>query len=143
MLPFIGYNAADYVGHWLEIGKQADASKLPKIYQVNWFRRDEDGKWLWPGFGDNARVLKWVVERLDGTGESVETPVGHVPAPGALDTSGLDMSDEDVAKALKVDPEEWKTELALIEEWLGKFGDQLPSQMKDELATLKANLGAN
>ncbi|HRY09995.1 MAG TPA: phosphoenolpyruvate carboxykinase domain-containing protein, partial [Candidatus Nanopelagicales bacterium] len=120
-----------------------DASKLPKIYQVNWFRRDEDGKWLWPGFGDNARVLKWVVERLDGTGESVETPVGHVPAPGALDTSGLDMSDEDVAKALKVDPEEWKTELALIEEWLGKFGDQLPSQMKDELATLKANLGAN
>ena len=105
MLPFIGYNAADYVGHWLDIGKQADASKLPKIYQVNWFRRDvnEDGtagKFLWPGFGDNARVLKWVIERLDGTGEGVDTPVGVVPAPGALDVSGLDMTDEDIAKAL-------------------------------------------
>ncbi|MBK9477059.1 MAG: phosphoenolpyruvate carboxykinase (GTP) [Tetrasphaera sp.] len=142
MLPFIGYNAADYVGHWLEIGKQADASKLPRIYQVNWFRRDEDGKWLWPGFGDNARVLKWVIERLDGTGEAVETPVGYVPAPGALDVTGLDMSEEDVAKALKVDAEEWQVELALIEEWLDKFGDHLPSQMRDELAILKANLGS-
>jgi phosphoenolpyruvate carboxykinase (GTP) len=142
MLPFIGYNAADYVGHWLEIGKQADASKLPKIYQVNWFRRDEDGNWLWPGFGDNARVLKWITERLEGTGEGVDTPVGIVPAPGALDVSGLDMSEEDVAKALKVDAAEWATELALIEEWLGKFGENLPTQMKDELATLKANLDA-
>ena len=142
MLPFIGYNAADYVGHWLEIGKQADASKLPRIYQVNWFRRDEDGKWLWPGFGDNARVLKWVIERLDGTGEAVETPVGYVPAPGALDVTGLDMSEEDVAKALKVDAEEWQVELALIQEWLDKFGDHLPSQMRDELAILKANLGS-
>jgi phosphoenolpyruvate carboxykinase (GTP) len=142
MLPFIGYNAADYVGHWLEIGKQADASKLPKIYQVNWFRRDEDGNWLWPGFGDNARVLKWITERLEGTGEGVDTPVGIVPAPGALDVSGLDMSEEDVAKALKVDAAEWATELALIEEWLGKFGENLPTQMQDELATLKANLDA-
>ena len=145
MLPFIGYNAADYVGHWLEIGKQADASKLPKIYQVNWFRRDvnEDGsagKFLWPGFGDNARVLKWVVERLDGTGEGVDTPVGIVPAPGALDVSGLDLDDEDIAKALAVNPDEWETELALIQEWLAKFGDKLPTQMKDELATLKGNL---
>ncbi len=140
MLPFIGYNAADYVGHWLEMGKQADASKLPRIYQVNWFRRDDDGKWLWPGFGDNARVLKWITERLDGTGEGVDTAVGIVPAPGALDTTGLDMSEEDVAKALKVDAAEWATELELIEEWLAKFGDKLPTQMKDELATLKAHL---
>ena len=146
MLPFIGYNAADYVGHWLDIGKQADASKLPKIYQVNWFRRDvnEDGtagKFLWPGFGDNARVLKWVIERLDGTGEGVDTPVGIVPAPGALDVSGLDMTDEDIAKALAVNADEWAVELRLIEEWLAKFGESLPTQMQDELATLKANLG--
>ena len=146
MLPFIGYNAADYVGHWLDIGKQADASKLPKIYQVNWFRRDvnEDGtagKFLWPGFGDNARVLKWVIERLDGTGEGVDTPVGIVPAPGALDVSGLDMTDEDIAKALAVNADEWAVELGLIEEWLAKFGESLPTQMQDELATLKANLG--
>ena len=144
--PFIGYNAADYVGHWLDIGKQADASKLPKIYQVNWFRRDvnEDGtagKFLWPGFGDNARVLKWVIERLDGTGEGVDTPVGIVPAPGALDVSGLDMTDEDIAKALAVNADEWAVELGLIEEWLAKFGESLPTQMQDELATLKANLG--
>ena len=93
MLPFIGYNAGDYVNHWLEIGKQADESKLPKIYQVNWFRRDdEDGSFLWPGFGDNARVLKWIVERLDGAAEAVETPVGLVPTPGSIDTTGLDMT---------------------------------------------------
>lgn len=140
MLPFIGYNAGDYVNHWLEIGKQADASKLPKIYQVNWFRRDADGKFLWPGFGDNARVLKWIIERLEGSGDAVDTPVGYVPAPGALDMTGLDMSDEDVAAALKVDVDEWKAELALIDEWLGQFGDKLPSQVRAEYDTLKGNL---
>jgi phosphoenolpyruvate carboxykinase (GTP) len=140
MLPFIGYNAGDYVGHWLEIGKQADESKLPRIFQVNWFRRDEDGSFLWPGFGDNARVLKWVVERLDGTADAVETPVGLVPAPGALDTTGLEMTDEQVAKAVKVDVDEWRAELPLIEEWFATFGDRLPSQLADELATLKARL---
>ena len=142
MLPFIGYNAGDYVNHWLEIGKAHDESKLPKIFQVNWFRRDdEDGSFLWPGFGDNARVLKWVVERLDGTAEAVETPVGLVPAPGALDTTGLDMTDEQVAKALAVNVDEWRDkELPLIEEWFAKFGDTLPTQLADELATLKARL---
>ena len=143
MLPFIGYNAGDYMGHWLEIGKQADASKLPRIYQVNWFRRDkEDGSFLWPGFGDNARVLKWIVERLDGTAEAIDTPVGLVPAPEAIDTTGLDMSVEQVAKALEVDPAEWQAEVALIDEWFAKIGDTLPSQLKDELATLKAHLDA-
>ena len=140
MLPFIGYHAGDYMNHWLEIGKQADESKLPKIYQVNWFRKDEEGNWLWPGFGDNVRVLKWIVERLDGDAEAVETPVGYVPAPGAIDTTGLDMTEEQVAKALSVDLEEWRKELPLIEEWFAKFGDKLPSQLADELATLKANL---
>ena len=143
MLPFIGYNAGDYMGHWLEIGKQADASKLPRIYQVNWFRRDkEDGSFLWPGFGDNARVLKWIVERLDGTAEAIDTPVGLVPAPEAIDTTGLDMSVEQVAKALEVDAAEWQAEVALIDEWFAKIGDTLPSQLKDELATLKAHLDA-
>ncbi|MDF3046614.1 MAG: Phosphoenolpyruvate carboxykinase [Ornithinibacter sp.] len=142
MLPFIGYNAGDYVNHWLEIGKQADESKLPKIYQVNWFRRDDDdGSFLWPGFGDNARVLKWIVERLDGRAEAVETPVGLVPTPSAIDTTGLDMSEEQVAKALAVNVEEWRdNELPLIEEWFAKFGKTLPTQLADELATLKARL---
>ncbi len=142
MLPFIGYAAGDYVNHWLEIGKAHDESKLPKIFQVNWFRRDDDdGSFLWPGFGDNARVLKWVVERLDGTAEAVETPVGLVPTPGAIDTTGLDMTDEQVSKALAVNVDEWRDkELPLIEEWFAKFGDTLPTQLADELATLKARL---
>ena len=141
MLPFIGYNAGDYVNHWLEIGKQADESKLPRIYGVNWFRRDdEDGSFLWPGFGDNARVLKWIVERLDGRADAVETPVGLVPTPEALDTTGLDMTTEQVEKALAVDADDWNAELPLIDEWFAKFGDALPTQLADELSTLKARL---
>jgi len=141
MLPFIGYNAGDYVNHWLEIGKQADESKLPRIYGVNWFRRDdEDGSFLWPGFGDNARVLKWIVERLDGRADAVETPVGLVPTIEALDTTGLDMTTEQVEKALAVDADDWNAELPLIDEWFAKFGDALPTQLADELSTLKARL---
>ncbi len=141
MLPFIGYNAGSYMDHWLDIGKQHDESKLPKIYQVNWFRKSEDGSFLWPGFGDNARVLKWIVERLDGVAEAVETPVGLVPAPGALDTTGLDMTEDEVAEVLAVTDEEWKAEIPLIEEWFAKMGDHLPSQLRDELGTLKERLG--
>ncbi|QIM22144.1 phosphoenolpyruvate carboxykinase (GTP) [Phycicoccus sp. HDW14] len=141
MLPFIGYHAGDYMQHWLDIGVKADPAKLPKIFQVNWFRKDdEDGSWLWPGFGDNARVLKWVVERLDGTAEAVETPVGLVPAPGALDTTGLDMTPEQVAKALRVDVEDWKAELPLIEDWFATIGDRLPARLADELAVLKEHV---
>ena len=88
MLPFIGYNAGDYFGHWINVGKDNDAAKLPKIFYVNWFRRDDDGGFLWPGFGENSRVLKWVIERIDGQAAAVETPIGHVPAPGALDIDG-------------------------------------------------------
>jgi phosphoenolpyruvate carboxykinase (GTP) len=143
MLPFIGYNAGDYVSHWVNIGKSADASKLPRIFGVNWFRRDdEDGSFLWPGFGDNSRVLKWVVERLEGKAEAVESPIGLVPAPGALDVSGLDMTDEQVAKATAVHPEDWKKELPLIEEWLQKFGDDLPTELWAEYDGLKARLDA-
>ena len=141
MLPFIGYNAGDYVSHWVNTGKQADSTKLPRIFYVNWFRRDEDGGFLWPGFGENSRVLKWVVERLEGTAAAVETAVGHVPTPDSLDVSGLDMTPEQVEAALRVDPEEWKAELPQIQEWFEKFGDQLPAVLWTELDGLRARLG--
>jgi phosphoenolpyruvate carboxykinase (GTP) len=141
MLPFIGYHAGDYMAHWLELGKQADESRLPRVFGVNWFRQDEDGSWLWPGFGDNSRVLAWVVERLEGTADAVETPIGLVPAPGALPTDGLDVSAETVVKAVTVDPVEWRAELPLIEAWFDTIGDRLPGQLRDELATLAARLG--
>ena len=117
-----------------------DESKLPKIYQVNWFRKDADGHWLWPGFGDNARVLKWIVERLEGKVDAIETPVGLVPRPEDIDTTGLDMADDDVVKALKVDVEDWRKELPMIEEWFAKFGDKLPAALQAELDGLKARL---
>src|SRR4029453_11272481 len=142
MLPFIGYNAGDYFGHWVNTGKQHDATKLPKIFYVNWFRRDEDGGFLWPGFGENSRVLKWVVERMEGQAEAVETPIGYVPAPGALDTDGLDLSEEALAAALAVVVEEWKAEIPQIQEWFEKFGDDLPAVLWTELDGLKARLGA-
>ncbi len=140
MLPFIGYHAGDYMNHWITIGKQHDESKLPKIYQVNWFRKTPEGKWLWPGYGENSRVLKWVVERLEGEAEAVETPIGLVPAPGALDISGLDMSEEDVAQAVAVNADEWRKELPLIEEWFAKIGDKVPAQLRAELDGLKERL---
>lgn len=142
MLPFIGYNAGDYFNHWITVGKENDAAKLPRIFYVNWFRRDEDGGFLWPGFGENSRVLKWVVERIDGQAAAVETPIGHVPAPGALDTDGLDMTAEQLEAALAVDPEEWKAELPQIQEWFDKFGDDLPAVLWTELDGLRSRLGA-
>jgi len=141
MLPFIGYNAGDYFSHWINMGKENDDAKLPRIFYVNWFRRDDEGGFLWPGFGENSRVLKWVVERIEGQAAAVETPIGHVPAPGALDVDGLDMSDEALAQALAVDPEEWKAEIPQIQEWFEKFGDDLPAVLWTELDGLKARLG--
>jgi phosphoenolpyruvate carboxykinase (GTP) len=142
MLPFIGYHAGDYMNHWLKIGKQADASKLPRIFGVNWFRRDEDGSFLWPGFGDNSRVLKWVVERVEGTADAVETPIGFVPAPDAIDTDGLDATPETIEKATHVNAADWQQELPLIKEWFDKFGEQLPSELWAEYDGLKARLDA-
>ena len=141
MLPFIGYNAGDYLAHWVNLGKDHGDDKMPKVYLVNWFRRDEDGKFLWPGFGENSRVLKWVIERLEGTADAVETPIGYVPAPEGLDTDGLDLPSEAVAKALAFDPEDWKAEIPLITEWFEKFGDDLPAVLWTELDGLKARLG--
>jgi phosphoenolpyruvate carboxykinase (GTP) len=140
MLPFIGYNAGDYFRHWVETGKAHDAARLPKIFYVNWFRRDADGGFLWPGFGENSRVLKWVVERLEGTAAAVETPVGHVPTHDALDVSGLDLSYEKVRKALAVDVDEWRAEVPQITAWFEEFGDKLPSTLWDELAILEHRL---
>jgi len=141
MLPFIGYNAGDYFNHWITVGKDNDAAKLPRIFYVNWFRRDDEGGFLWPGFGENSRVLKWVVERMEGQAEAVETPIGHVPTVESLDTDGLDLSDEALAAALAVDPAEWKAEIPQIQEWFEKFGDDLPAVLWTELDGLKARLG--
>ncbi|HEV7653281.1 MAG TPA: phosphoenolpyruvate carboxykinase (GTP) [Mycobacteriales bacterium] len=141
MLPFIGYNAGDYFAHWIATGKGADSSKLPRIFYVNWFRRDADGKFLWPGFGENIRVLKWAVERIEGSAAAVETPVGYVPAPGSLDVSGLDMASEELSSVTAVDADEWRDELPQIEEWFTTVGEQLPSGMRDELDALRLRLG--
>ena len=142
MLPFIGYNAGDYLGHWINLGKSADATKLPRIFYVNWFRRDEDGGYLWPGFGENSRVLKWAIERIEGKAAAVETAIGHVPTPKSLDTEGLGLSDADIQKALSVDNAEWAAEIPKIQEWFDKFGEDLPTQLWSELDALKARVGA-
>ncbi|MBW4094825.1 MAG: phosphoenolpyruvate carboxykinase (GTP) [Acidobacteria bacterium] len=142
MLPFIGYDAGDYLKHWIALSKTADQEKLPKIFLVNWFRRTQDGGFAWPGFGDNARVLKWVIERIEGTADAVETPIGSVPAADALDVDGLDVSAAQLADATRVDAEEWRTELASIEEWYALFGDSLPEELKRELTTLKERFAA-
>jgi phosphoenolpyruvate carboxykinase (GTP) len=141
MLPFIGYNAGDYFNHWITVGKENDAAKLPRIFYVNWFRRDDQGDFLWPGFGENSRVLKWVIERIEGQAAAVETPIGHVPTPESLDTDGLDMTEDELAQALAVDPEEWKAEIPQIQEWFEKFGDDLPAVLWTELDGLKSRLG--
>jgi phosphoenolpyruvate carboxykinase (GTP) len=140
MLPFIGYHAGAYFQHWINIGKGADASKLPKIFYVNWFRRGSDGRYLWPGFGENSRVLKWIIERIEGRAAAVDAPIGWVPRPAHLDLSGLDTPTEDVDAALAVDIDEWRAELPLIEQWFAKIGDALPTAMRDELDALKGRL---
>jgi phosphoenolpyruvate carboxykinase (GTP) len=140
MLPFCGYNMADYFGHWLEIGESADPEKLPRIFYVNWFRKGEDGTFLWPGYGENSRVLEWVFERVSGRGEAVETPIGLVPAPGAIDTDGLDVSDEQMSKLLTVDETEWRDEVPRIREHFAKFSDRLPSELRAEIDQLERRL---
>jgi phosphoenolpyruvate carboxykinase (GTP) len=142
MLPFIGYDAGDYFSHWISMAKNNDESKFPKIFYVNWFRRDDDGGFLWPGYAENSRILKYVVDRIDGNVEATETPIGLIPSPGAIDTEGLDVSEEQLAKALRVDVEEWKAEIPQINEWFEKFGDTLPAVLWTELDGLKARLDA-
>jgi phosphoenolpyruvate carboxykinase (GTP) len=140
MRPFIGYNVGDYLQHWISVGQTAGA-QLPQIFYVNWFRRAEDNSFLWPGFTENARVLKWVFERVAGTTEAVETPLGHAPAPGALDIDGLDISEDQLQQALAVRPDEWATELASIDEWYDELGDHVPAELRTQVEELRTRLG--
>jgi phosphoenolpyruvate carboxykinase (GTP) len=140
MLPFCGYNMGDYLDHWLEIGKQTDTAKLPRIYYVNWFRKGPDGSFLWPGFGENSRVVKWVVERVIGSADATDTPIGRIPAPGALDTDGLDVDANDLAELLRVDVEEWRKEVPSIEEHYAFLGERMPHALRDQLAGLEKRL---
>jgi phosphoenolpyruvate carboxykinase (GTP) len=140
MLPFCGYHMGDYLAHWLKIGAQADADKLPKIFFVNWFRKGDDGRWLWPGYGENSRVLKWVFERIEGDVEAVKTAIGNMPKADGIDTSGLDVSSGDMNELLTVDVEGWKSELDSIKDYYDSFGDRLPQGLKDELAELEKRL---
>ncbi|WP_456695197.1 phosphoenolpyruvate carboxykinase (GTP) [Aeromicrobium sp. P5_D10] len=141
MLPFIGYDAGDYFGHWINMAKNNDESKFPKVFYVNWFRRDEDGGFLWPGFGENSRILKYVIDRVEGKVSANETPIGLVPPTSSIDTDGLDVSEEQLAKALEVNADEWAAEIPQINEWFEKFGDTLPAVLWTELDGLKSRLG--
>jgi len=137
MLPFIGYNVNDYLQHWLDISTKTDADKLPKIFYVNWFRKDSEGRWLWPGFGENSRVLKWIVERVSGEGKAVKTPIGYMPTLDGIDTEGLDVSKEDMEELLKVNKEQWLSEVESIKEHYAKFGEKLPKELKAQLEALE------
>ena len=140
MLPFLGYNVGDYFQHWLDIGKNADESKLPKIFLVNWFRRGDDGRFLWPGFGENSRVLKWIVGRIEGTASGESTPIGVVPTADDIDLTGMDIDRADVEAALAVNPDEWREELPQMAEWFEFVGEKLPTGIKDEFDALKHRL---
>ncbi|MGB8197249.1 MAG: phosphoenolpyruvate carboxykinase (GTP) [Acidimicrobiales bacterium] len=140
MLPFCGYNMADYFAHWLTFSQRFDESSLPKIFYVNWFRKGEDGRWLWPGYGENSRVLEWVFERTAGRGDALETPIGYVPTTTALNVEGLNVSDADMAELLTVHNDEWRDEVPKIREHYATFGDDLPSSLHAEVDRLEANL---
>ena len=138
MLPFCGYNMADYFRHWLQMGQQM--TKPPKIFHVNWFRTDEDGEFLWPGYGENLRVLEWILDRCRGEADGAATPIGYVPTPESLDLTGLDLPPKVVEDLLRVDNEEWMQEVDGIEEFFGKFGDRLPHALGDECDSLRRRL---
>jgi phosphoenolpyruvate carboxykinase (GTP) len=140
MLPFCGYNMADYFGHWLKFSERFSEETLPKIFYVNWFRKGDDGRWLWPGFGENSRVLEWVFDRVSGRGDAVETAIGYVPSPGAINLEGVDVSEADMAELLRVDTEEWRDEVASIREHYNQFTGHLPEQLTAEVADLESRL---
>lgn len=141
MLPFCGYHMGDYFAHWLKMG-ETGGDKMPKIFYVNWFRKSTDGKWLWPGFGENSRVLKWIVERCAGTTDAIETPIGTIPTKESLDLDGLNISDEDLDELMNIDINGWLDELPTIKEHYAKFGAKLPQGLKDELDELEVRLNA-
>ena len=141
MLPFMGYNVCDYLQHWLDIGEATSDDKLPKIFYVNWFRKDKDGKWLWPGFGENSRVLKWIFERSEGAGKAQKTAIGYMPTEDALDVAGLDVSADDMHKLLTLDKEEWQAEVESIKEHYAKYG-RMPEELQKQLAALEQRINA-
>jgi phosphoenolpyruvate carboxykinase (GTP) len=141
MLPFCGYNMADYWAHWLSLEDRMDEEKLPKVFYVNWFRKSADGRYLWPGFGDNSRVLEWVFERCAGRGEVVETPIGNLPALGTIDVEGLDIPEDDMTELLRVDRDEWRAELPPIVEYFAQFGDRMPPAITGQAEALRQRLG--
>ena len=141
MLPFCGYNMGDYFAHWLSFAQRTDRAKLPKVSFVNWFRKDAEGKFLWPGYGENSRVLKWICERVEGTGAAHHTAIGNVPAPEALDLSELNLPSGDIEQLLTVDVAGWKKEFADIADYYQKFGDKLPLGLSAQLENLHQRLG--
>jgi phosphoenolpyruvate carboxykinase (GTP) len=143
MIPFCGYNMGDYFAHWLTIGAQARASALPRIYYVNWFRQDDTGKFLWPGYGENSRVLKWIFERCEGTAHAVDTPIGRLPVLSGIDTHGLKISPDAFTTLLNVDLDGWLAEVPLIREHFGRFSERLPRALRDEVNSLEMRLRAN
>ncbi|HLH45655.1 MAG TPA: phosphoenolpyruvate carboxykinase domain-containing protein, partial [Acidimicrobiales bacterium] len=141
MLPFCGYNMADYLAHWLHMGSVVESDKLPRIFYVNWFRKGDDGKYLWPGFGDNSRVLEWVFERCAGRGDAVESAIGIHPTPDAIPTEGLAIGRAELEALMRVDADEWRAELPGIAEHFDTLGERLPAELRDELAELEKRLG--
>jgi phosphoenolpyruvate carboxykinase (GTP) len=135
MLPFCGYHMGDYFAHWLRMGER-EGAQLPRIFMVNWFRKDDDGSFLWPGFGENSRVLAWVFRRCEDDAGAVETPIGLLPEDGSLDTEGLDVSPEDLAELLRYDPDAWRAQLPQVREHLERFGDRLPPELRRQLDEL-------
>jgi phosphoenolpyruvate carboxykinase (GTP) len=139
MLPFCGYHMGDYFAHWLKMGEKGGA-KMPKIFQVNWFRKNKDGKFMWPGYSDNSRVLKWIFDRCEGRAQAVETPIGRLPTEGALDTKGCKVNPADLKDLMSVDKDGWKAEIPSIREHYATFGAKLPKQLSDELSALERRL---
>ena len=144
MLPFVGYNMCDYFQHWIDLGAKADADKLPKIFYVNWFKKDENDKFLWPGYGENSRVLKWIFERTDDKDNNlaVKTDIGYLPKEGALDIEGLGVSKQDMAELLKVDKEEWTREVESIKDYYETYGDRLPEELHKQLEALEKRINS-
>jgi phosphoenolpyruvate carboxykinase (GTP) len=141
MLPFCGYNMADYFGHWLSFAENHDEEKLPKIFYVNWFRKGDDGRWLWPGFGENSRVLEWVFNRLGEEADALDTPIGLVPTMDSLDVTGVNVTAADMTELLKVHVEEWRAEVPGIRAYYATFGDRLPAALHAQVDALEARLG--
>jgi phosphoenolpyruvate carboxykinase (GTP) len=138
MKPFCGYNFADYWAHWLSFAERSNA--LPRIFHVNWFRQDSEGRFLWPGFGENLRVLRWIIDRCTGRAGAVESPIGLLPGPGEIDTTGLELADETLQELTTIEPALWKAEMRSIGDYFGTFGDRLPHELRDEYQKVLSQL---